>query len=71
MTEFPPSNQVNTFVVRIWHDRAASGRSWYGRIENIHTGQDVAFQEWERLADFIRAACAIEDDKRQDSTPDG
>lgn len=71
MTEFPYPNQVNTFVVRIWHDRATSSRSWYGRIENIHTGQQIAFQEWERLADFIRADCTIEDNKRQDSVSGG
>lgn len=68
MMEFPSPNQANTFVVRIWHDRSAAGRSWYGRIENIHTGQHIAFQEWERLADFIRTACAIEDDQRQDTS---
>jgi hypothetical protein len=68
MIEFPSPNQENTFIVRIWHDRSASGQRWYGRVENIRTGQHIAFQEWERLADFIQDDCAIEDDNRQDST---
>lgn len=71
MTKSPEPNQVSTFVVRVWHDRAASNRKWYGRIENIHTGQQVAFHEWRRLADFIRAACAIEEQESQSSTSGG
>jgi hypothetical protein len=71
MTEFPFPNQANTFVVRIWHDRSASDRSWYGRVENIHTGQKIAFQEWERLAEFIQSVCAIEINNRQDSLSGG
>jgi hypothetical protein len=45
MIDFPSLNQENTFIVRIWHDRSASGQRWYGRVENNHTGQHIAFQE--------------------------
>ena len=71
MIEFPSPNQENTFIVRIWHDRSASERRWYGRVENIRTGQHIAFREWERLAGFIQADCSLENEKRQDSTLGG
>ncbi len=43
-----------TFVLRFWCEWSGSGRRWRGRVEDVQTGEGIAFLELQELLDYIR-----------------
>ncbi len=53
---------MNTFVIRVWHERSAGGPQWRGRILHIQSGQSAAFVDLDGMLAFIHSFGVLVDD---------
>ncbi len=53
---------MNTFVIRVWHERSAGEPQWRGRILHIQSGQSAAFLDLDGMLAFIRGFGVLMDD---------
>lgn len=44
---------INTFVVRLWTERSATGLYWRGRIEHVQSRESATFSDTEGMLDFM------------------
>ncbi len=43
-----------TFVVRFWCEWSGAGRRWRGRVEEVRSGEGIAFLELQELVSFLQ-----------------
>lgn len=44
---------MNTFVVRLWTERSATGSYWRGQIEHVQSRESTAFADVDSMLSFI------------------
>ena len=57
---------MNTFVVRLWIERSATGSHWLGRIEHVQSGESAAFSDIDGMLSFM--GCFVEMHREKEGT---
>ncbi len=53
------SNRSQLFVVRVWEEQVADGRTeWRGKVQHVNSGDIGYFRDWQTLAGRINAVLA-------------
>lgn len=54
---------MNTFVVRLWTERSATGSYWRGRIEHVQSRVGTTFSDVDGMLSFINRFVEIHQEK--------